>query len=71
MWVAELRVWHEGGVLVSWSTNPNMVPGMRTAGAIVTEMGGVASHAAIVSREFNIPCVVGVKGAQGRRAGRS
>lgn len=51
-----------GDVIVSYSTNPSMVPAMRRAAAIVTEMGGISSHAAIVSREFNIPCIVGAKG---------
>lgn len=53
----------QGEILVSFSTNPNMVPGMRKAAAVVTEQGGIASHAAIVTREFNIPCVVGAKNA--------
>ena len=34
---------------------------LKKAGAIVTEQGGITSHAAIVSREFGIPCIVGVK----------
>ena len=34
---------------------------MRKASAIVTEMGGITSHAGIVSREFGVPCIVGVK----------
>ncbi|HLC47811.1 MAG TPA: PEP-utilizing enzyme [Candidatus Norongarragalinales archaeon] len=50
-----------GDVLVSFSTNPQMVPGMRKAGAIVTDQGGVTCHAAIVSRELKIPCVIGTK----------
>lgn len=43
-------------------------PGMDRAGAIVTEEGGLLSHAAIVSREMGIPCIVGVEGATGRVA---
>ena len=40
-----------------------MVTTMKIAGAIVTEQGGITAHAAIVSRELQIPCVVGVKEA--------
>lgn len=50
-----------GDVLVAEQTNPDYVPAMRKAVAIVTERGGRTSHAAIVSRELGIPAVVGVK----------
>lgn len=48
-----------GDVLVTEMTNPEFVPAMRRAVAIVTDTGGRTSHAAIVSRELGIPCVVG------------
>ncbi|KKS89958.1 MAG: Phosphoenolpyruvate synthase [Candidatus Gottesmanbacteria bacterium GW2011_GWA2_44_17] len=48
-----------GDVLVTEQTNPDYVPAMKKAGAIVTERGGRTSHAAIVSRELGIPAVVG------------
>lgn len=48
-----------GEVLVAPQTNPDFVPAMKKAVAIVTDMGGRTSHAAIVSRELGIPCVVG------------
>jgi pyruvate,water dikinase len=44
-------------------TDPDYVPFMKIASAIVTDRGGVTSHAAIVSRELNIPCVVGTETA--------
>jgi pyruvate,water dikinase len=50
-----------GDILVAEQTNPDYVPAMRKAVAIVTERGGRTSHAAIVSRELGIPAVVGVK----------
>ena len=50
-----------GDVLVAEQTNPDYVPAMRKAVAIVTERGGRTSHAAIVSRELGIPAVVGAK----------
>ena len=53
----------EGDVLVTTMTNPDMVPAMKRASAIVTDEGGRTSHAAIVSRELGIPAVVGTKEA--------
>lgn len=49
----------KGDVLVTEMTSPDYVPAMRRAAAIVTDTGGRTSHAAIVSRELGIPCVVG------------
>lgn len=50
-----------GGVLVTTMTTPEFVPAMKRALAVVTDEGGITSHAAIVSRELNIPCVIGTK----------
>lgn len=50
-----------GDILVASATNPTFVPAMERAGAVVTDEGGLLSHAAIVSRELKIPCVVGTK----------
>jgi pyruvate,water dikinase len=52
-----------GNVLVTDMTNPDFVPFMKIASAIVTNKGGITSHAAIVSRELSIPCVVGTENA--------
>jgi pyruvate, water dikinase len=49
----------DGDVLVTHMTSPDWVPLMRKAAAIVTDSGGMTCHAAIVSRELGIPCVVG------------
>lgn len=54
---------HQGDVLVAQMTNPDFVPAMKKAVAIVTERGGRTSHAAIVSRELGIPAVVGTTNA--------
>ncbi len=51
----------EGDILVCKMTTPAFLPLMKKASAIVTELGGVLTHAAIVAREMQIPCVVGVK----------
>jgi phosphohistidine swiveling domain-containing protein len=48
-----------GAVLVTPMTNPDMVVAMRNSAAIVTDVGGMICHAAIVSRELQLPCVVG------------
>lgn len=53
----------EGKILVAVSTNPTMLPLMKKAVAIITDEGGVTSHAAIVARELGIPCIVGTKTA--------
>lgn len=53
----------DGEVLVAPMTTPDWVPFMRRATAIVTDGGGTTSHAAIVSRELGIPCVVGTRKA--------
>ncbi len=50
-----------GCVLVSCTTYPEYTPFMKKAVAIVTDEGGITSHAAIVSRELQIPCIVGTK----------
>ncbi len=51
----------EGEILVTTMTSPDFVPAMKKAAAIVTDEGGVTSHASIVSREIGIPCVIGTK----------
>jgi len=53
----------EGDVLVAEMTTPDFVPAMKRAVAIVTDRGGRTAHAAIVSRELGIPCVVGTEKA--------
>ncbi|TGD24651.1 phosphoenolpyruvate synthase [Companilactobacillus suantsaicola] len=50
-----------GEVLVTLMTSPDWVPAMKKAAAIVTNNGGMTCHAAIVSREMQIPCIVGTK----------
>lgn len=52
-----------GEILVAHTTSPDWVPLMRRAAATVTDTGGMTSHAAIVSRELGVPCVVGTRGA--------
>lgn len=60
---SEISKIKQGDILVAPQTNPDYVPAMKKAAAIVTEKGGRTSHAAIVSRELGIPAVVGAEGA--------
>jgi len=53
----------DGDIIVSKMTMPDMVPAMKRAGAIVTDEGGMTSHASIVSREMGVPAVVGTQDA--------
>jgi len=57
------RMLKKGDILVTPMTNPDFVPYMKLASAIVTDKGGVTAHAAIVSRELGIPCIVGAETA--------
>lgn len=59
--LAEIKKVQKGDVLVAQTTGPEIITACRKAGAIVTDEGGLTSHAAIVSRELGIPCVVGTK----------
>lgn len=63
---AEMDKLKVGEVLVTTMTTPDMVPAMSQAAAIVTNEGGMTCHAAIVSRELGVPCVVGTREATTR-----
>src|SRR5690606_18486154 len=56
----ELR---DGDVLVAAMTNPDWLPALSRAAAVVTDSGGITCHAAIVARELGVPCVVGARTA--------
>lgn len=57
----QIRKVHKGDVIVSRSTNPSLMPALIKCAAIVTDEGGIGSHAAIVSRELKKPCIIGTK----------
>ncbi len=61
--VRQIGTFKSGEVLVTTITDPDWEPVMKIAAAIVTDQGGRTSHAAIVSRELGIPCLVGTKKA--------
>lgn len=53
----------KGDILIAESTTPELMPLCKKAAAIVTDQGGMLSHAAIVSRELNVPCIIGTGNA--------
>jgi pyruvate,water dikinase len=57
-----------GEVLVAHAVEPGTTPLLRTAAAVVLEMGSMLSHGAIVAREYGVPAVVNVEGATRRLA---
>ena len=59
--VKEFARFNKGDVLIAPETTPEFVPLMKKAAAVVTDLGGVTSHAAIVSRELGVPCIVGTR----------
>ncbi|MCA9351838.1 hypothetical protein KC866_00395 [Patescibacteria group bacterium] len=56
----EFAEFNEREILVAFNTSPDYVPIMKRASAIIAEEGGLTSHTAIVARELNIPCIVGI-----------
>ena len=58
---SELSKVMEGDIILSRNTNPSIMPALVKCAAIVTDEGGIACHAAIVSRELNKPCIIGTK----------
>ena len=61
--IKDISRFQDGEVLVTEMTTPDWVPVMKVASAVVTDLGGKTCHAAIVSRELGVPCVVGSENA--------
>ena len=61
--VSNFNKMKKGNILVAMMTRPEYLPVMKIASAIVTDEGGITCHAAIVSRELRIPCIIGTKNA--------
>lgn len=57
----DMKKMEKGDILISEATNPNLMYAIKKAAAIVTNVGGIACHAAIVSRELGKPCLIGTK----------
>ncbi len=58
---SKLDTFEDGEILVTYMTTMEFTPLFKKAAAIVTDEGGLSSHAAIISREFGLPCIVGTK----------
>jgi pyruvate,water dikinase len=71
MSLKDISSFKAGDILVTEMTDPDWVPIMKIASAIVTDKGGRTCHAAIVSRELGIPCVVGTGNASSKIANKS
>ncbi|RBQ22353.1 Phosphoenolpyruvate synthase [Candidatus Methanobinarius endosymbioticus] len=61
--IDELDKIKDGDIMVTTMTTPDMVPAMKRSSGIITDEGGITCHAAIISRELGIPCVVGTGNA--------
>lgn len=59
----EIKKMKKGDILVAPATTPDYIMGFRLASAVITDEGGLTSHAAVVSREMNLPCIIGAKNA--------
>lgn len=61
--IKAISKFRKGDILVSLNTNPSLMPAISKAAAIVTDEGGAACHAAVISRELKIPCITGTRNA--------
>jgi len=61
--IEDTDIFQDGEILVTNLTDPSMIVMMAKAAGIITNVGGITSHPAIVSREFGIPCVVATQTA--------
>ncbi len=59
--LSQISKFRKGDILIAPFTSVSYLPAMKKARAILTETGGLTSHAAIVSRELGVPCIVGIK----------
>lgn len=55
----KVKVFNRGDILITGMTRPEFLPLIKKAGAIITDVGGILCHAAIIARELKIPCIVG------------
>ena len=59
--IKEVSKIRKGEIIVCSMTRPELMPAVKKAKAIVTDEGGITCHAAIISRELKIPCIIGTK----------
>jgi len=61
--VGDMNAMQKGAILVTTTTDPEFMPAIKKSTAIVTDIGGLLSHAAISARELDVPCIVGTENA--------
>ena len=59
--ISDFSKMRSNDILVSVMTRPELLPAVKKAAALVTDEGGITCHAAIISRELKIPCIVGTQ----------
>lgn len=59
----QIQTMQPGEILVSQNTSPELIPACKKASGIITDLGGIISHAAVIARELKIPCIVGATNA--------
>lgn len=57
----DMKDFKKHNILVSIATSPDLIPAIKKSNAIITDVGGLTCHAAIIARELNIPCIIGTK----------
>ena len=59
--IGDMKKFEKGDILVSIQSSPALMPALIKCSAIVTDEGGIMCHAAIISRELKVPCIIGTK----------
>ena len=60
--IDELKQWNDGDILMAWFTDPDWLDLMSRSSGLITAVGGLLCHSAIIARELGIPCVTGIGG---------
>lgn len=58
--LSDIKEWHDGDILMSWFTDPDWMDIMSRSSGLITAVGGLLCHSAIIARELGIPCVTGI-----------
>lgn len=58
--LSDIKQWHDGDILMAWFTDPDWMEIMSKSSGLITAVGGLLCHSAIIARELGIPCVTGI-----------
>lgn len=58
--LSDIKEWHDGDILMAWFTDPDWMEVMSKSSGLITAVGGLLCHSAIIARELGIPCVTGI-----------